>query len=70
MICDVAHAHDDMTQSTMVIIASNMMLYMTFMSKAKMPVAFSCTFQANVDTISAHGGCAGCHPKLLDEHIE
>eukprot|EP00957_Ditylum_brightwellii_P114190 8705812-Ditylum_brightwellii.AAC.1 len=34
-----------------------------------MPVAFSRTFQANVDTINAHGGCAGCHPKLQDEHI-
>eukprot|EP00957_Ditylum_brightwellii_P122003 9304779-Ditylum_brightwellii.AAC.1 len=54
----------------MAIVASNMTLYMTFMSKAKMLVAFSCTFQANMDTINAHGGCAGHHPKLLNEHIE
>eukprot|EP00957_Ditylum_brightwellii_P020839 1571596-Ditylum_brightwellii.AAC.1 len=26
--------------------------------------------QANVDTINAHDGCAGCHPKLLDEHVK
>eukprot|EP00957_Ditylum_brightwellii_P018281 1377367-Ditylum_brightwellii.AAC.1 len=70
MIRDVAHAHDDMTQGTMAIVASNIMLYTTFMSKAKMPVAFCCTFQANMNTINAHGGCAGRHPKLLDEHIE
>eukprot|EP00957_Ditylum_brightwellii_P002252 173246-Ditylum_brightwellii.AAC.1 len=47
-----------------------MTLYTTFMSKAEMPVAFSCTFQANMDTINARGGCAGHHPKLLDEHVE
>eukprot|EP00957_Ditylum_brightwellii_P165768 12620899-Ditylum_brightwellii.AAC.1 len=70
MICDVAHAHDDTTQGIMAIIASNITLYTTFMSKAETPVAFSCTFQVNVDTINAHGGCAGCHPKLLNEHIE
>eukprot|EP00957_Ditylum_brightwellii_P193925 14768608-Ditylum_brightwellii.AAC.1 len=40
------------------------------MSKAEMPVAFCHIFQANVDTISAHDGCAGCHPKLLDGHVE
>eukprot|EP00957_Ditylum_brightwellii_P205425 15343835-Ditylum_brightwellii.AAC.1 len=70
MICDVAHAHDDTTQGTMVIVASNMALYMTFMSKAETPVAFCRTFQANMDTNNAHGGCAGCHPKLLNNHVE
>eukprot|EP00957_Ditylum_brightwellii_P057019 4321032-Ditylum_brightwellii.AAC.1 len=68
MIRDVAPAHNDTTQGTMAIVASNMMLYTTFMSKAETPVAFSCTFQVNVNTINAHGGCAGCHPKLLNEH--
>eukprot|EP00957_Ditylum_brightwellii_P161881 12324903-Ditylum_brightwellii.AAC.1 len=70
MIRDVAHAHNDMTQGTMAIVASNMTLYTTFMSKAETPVAFCCIFQANVDMINTHGGCAGCHPKLLDEHVE
>eukprot|EP00957_Ditylum_brightwellii_P181138 13798231-Ditylum_brightwellii.AAC.1 len=70
MICGVAHAHNDMTQGTMAIVASNMTLYTTFMTKAETSVAFSCTFQANVDTINTHGGYAGCHPKLLDEHVE
>eukprot|EP00957_Ditylum_brightwellii_P092859 7069188-Ditylum_brightwellii.AAC.1 len=70
MICDVTHAHNDTTQGTMAIVASNMTLYTTFMSKAETLVAFSCTFQANVDMINAHGGCAGRHPKLLDEHVE
>eukprot|EP00957_Ditylum_brightwellii_P103629 7895045-Ditylum_brightwellii.AAC.1 len=23
-----------------------------------------------MDTINAHGGCAGCHPKLLNGHVE
>eukprot|EP00957_Ditylum_brightwellii_P164177 12500108-Ditylum_brightwellii.AAC.1 len=68
MIRDVTHAHDDKTQGTMAIVTSNMTLYMTFMSKAKMPVAFSGTFQVNMDTINAHGGCVGRHPKMLDEH--
>eukprot|EP00957_Ditylum_brightwellii_P007526 569135-Ditylum_brightwellii.AAC.1 len=38
------------------------------MSKAETPVAFCCTFQANMETINAHGGCAGHYPKLLNEH--
>eukprot|EP00957_Ditylum_brightwellii_P094291 7179328-Ditylum_brightwellii.AAC.1 len=69
-ICDVAHAHDNTAQGTMAIGASDMALYTTFMSKAETRVAFSCTFQASVDTIKAHDGCAGCHPKLQDEHVE
>jgi hypothetical protein len=44
MICDVAHAHDDTTQGTMAIVASDMTLYTTFMGKAETPVAFCCTF--------------------------
>ena len=39
------------------------------MIKAETPVAFCCTFQVNVDTINTHGGFAGRHPKLLDEHV-
>eukprot|EP00957_Ditylum_brightwellii_P048882 3709266-Ditylum_brightwellii.AAC.1 len=70
MICDVAHAHNDTIQGTMAIVASDMMLYTMFMSKGEMPVAFCCTFQANMDTINAHGGCASCHPKLLNEYVE
>eukprot|EP00957_Ditylum_brightwellii_P130382 9945946-Ditylum_brightwellii.AAC.1 len=66
----MAHAHYDTTQGTMAIIASDMMLYTTLMSKAKTPVAFSRIFQANMDTINAHGGFAGHHPKLFDEHVE
>eukprot|EP00957_Ditylum_brightwellii_P014878 1122319-Ditylum_brightwellii.AAC.1 len=42
MIHDVAHAHDDKTQGTMAIVASDMTLYTKFMSKAEMPVAFCC----------------------------
>eukprot|EP00957_Ditylum_brightwellii_P185543 14126094-Ditylum_brightwellii.AAC.1 len=34
---DVAHAHDDTTQGTMAIVASDMSLYTTFMSKAETP---------------------------------
>eukprot|EP00957_Ditylum_brightwellii_P188781 14369788-Ditylum_brightwellii.AAC.1 len=70
MICDVAHAHNDTTQGIMAIVASDMTLYTTFMSKAETPVAFCHTFQENVSTINAHGGCAGRHPKLLDEHVK
>eukprot|EP00957_Ditylum_brightwellii_P143809 10958224-Ditylum_brightwellii.AAC.1 len=69
MIRDVVHAHNDTTQGTMAIVASNMTLYTTFMSKAETTIAFCCTFQANVDTINAHGGCVDCHPKLFDEHV-
>ena len=68
MIRDVAHVHNDATQGTMAIVTSDITLNTTFMSKAETPVAFCCTFQANVDTINTHGGYAGRHPKLLDEH--
>ena len=69
MIRDVAHAHDDTTQGTMAIVASDMTLYTTYMSKSETPAAFCCTFQANVDTINTHGGSAGCHPKLFNDHV-
>ena len=69
MIHDVAHAHDDTTQGTMAIVASDMTLYTTYMSKSETPASFCCTFQANVDTINTHGGSAGRHPKLFDEHV-
>ena len=69
MIRDVAHVHNDTTQGTMTIVVSDMTLYTTFMSKAEMPVAFCRTFQANVDMINTHDGCAGRHSKLLDEHV-
>eukprot|EP00957_Ditylum_brightwellii_P001736 133904-Ditylum_brightwellii.AAC.1 len=70
MIRDAAHAYNVTTNGTMAIVASNMMLYTTFMSKAKMYVAFCGTFQVNMDTNNAHGGCADHHPKLLNEHVE
>ena len=69
MICDVADAHDDTTQGTMAIVASDMTLYTTYMSKDETPASFCCTFQANVDTINTHRGSAGRHPKLFDEHV-
>ena len=69
MIHDVLHAHNDTTQGTMAIVTSDMTLYTIFMSKAKTPVAFYCMFQANVDTINTHGGCASRHPQLFDVHV-
>ena len=69
MICDVAHAHNDTTQGTMAIVASDMTMYTTYMSKDETPASFCCTFQANVETINTHGGSAGCHLKLFDEHV-
>ena len=65
IIRDVAHVHNDTTQGTMVIVASGMNLYTTFMSKAETPVTFCCTFQVNMNTINTHKGCDGHHPKLL-----
>ena len=69
MIRDVAHAHDDTTQGTMAIVASDMTLYTSYMNKSETPASFCCTFQANVDTINTHGGSAGRHPKLFNEHV-
>ena len=69
MIRDVAHAHDDTTQGTLAIVASDMTLYTTYMSKSETPASFCCTFQANVDTINTHGGSAGCHPQLFNDNV-
>ena len=69
MICDVAHAHNDTTQGTMAILASDMTLYTTYMSKSETPASFCCTFQANVDTINTHGGSAGRHSQLFNDHV-
>ena len=70
MIRDLAHSHDDMTQGTMAIVASDIALYTTYMSKSETPVSFNHTFQANVDTINTHGGCTGRHPELVTQHQE
>ena len=69
MIRDMAHAHDDTTQGTMAIVASDMTLYTTYMSKSETPAAFCRTFQGNVATIDTHRGSAGCHLKLYNEYI-
>ena len=69
MMRDVAHAHNNMIQGTMTIVASDMTLYTTYMSNAEMPVAFYHTFQMSVYTVNTHGGFASCHPKLFDEYV-
>ena len=69
MIHDVAHVHDDTTQGIIAVVASNMTLYTTYMSKSETPAAFCRTFQANVATINTHGGSAGCHPQLFNDHV-
>ena len=68
MIRDASHAHDDTTQGTMAIVSSNVSMYITHMSKTEKPLDFCCTFQATVDTINNHGGCAGHHPHLVAEY--
>ena len=68
MIHHVAHAHDNTTQGTMAIVASDVSLYTTYMSKTVKPVGFCHTFQATVYTINTHGGCTGHHPQLLAEY--
>ena len=51
------------------IVASDMTLYTTYMSKSETPASFCRTFHANVDTINTHGGPAGRHPQLFDERV-
>ena len=58
IIRDVAHAHDDTTQGTMAIVASDVSLYTTYTSKTENPVGFCRTFQETADTINTYGGCA------------
>ena len=53
----------------MAIVASDMALYTKYMSKSETPVAISRTFQANMDTINTHGGCASRHPELVKEYV-
>ena len=52
VIRDIALAHDNTTQGTMAIVASDMAFYTTYMSKSETPVVFSRTFQANINTIN------------------
>ena len=68
MINDSAHSQDNTTQGTMAIVESNVYLHTAYMSKTEKPVDFFCTFQATVDTINTHGGCAGHHPQLVSEY--
>ena len=68
MIRDAAHAHDDTTQGTMAILASDVSLYTTYMRKTEKPVNFCRTFQETVDTINTYGGCAGHHLQLVADY--
>ena len=52
----------------MAIVASNESLYTAYMSKTEEPVNFCRMFQANVDTINTHGGCAVHHPQLVADY--
>ena len=52
----------------MAIVASDVSLYTTYMSKTENPVDFCRTFQATVDTINTHGGCARHHPQMVAEY--
>ena len=51
----------------MEIVASDLSLYTTYMSKTEKPVDFFRKFQATMDTISIHGGCAGHHTQMVAE---
>ena len=62
MICDVAHHHDDTTQGSMALVASDLALYTTFMTSADDTEDFYGMFNAMADTINFHGGIAGYHP--------
>ena len=68
IICDAAHARENKTQGTMAIVASNVGLYKTYMSKTEKPVNFGRMLQATKDTIKTHGGCDGHHPQLVVEY--
>ena len=69
MIHVMVHVHNDTTQGTMAIVASDMILYTTYMSKSETPASLCRKFQVNVDTINTHRGSAGRHRKLFDEHV-
>ena len=67
MICDSAHAHDNTTQGTMAIVASDVSLYTAYMRKTENPVDFCLAFQETLYTINTHGGCAGHLPQQVGD---
>ena len=53
----------------MAIVASDMTLYTTYMSKSETPAAFYCMLRVNMDTINTHGGSAARHQQLFNDHV-
>ena len=70
LIRDVTHKHDETKQGTMALVESDLLLYLSHMKTGDDPDDFMRLFKAQVDTINAHGGQAGLHPRLLNEHYD
>ena len=70
LIRDVTHKHDETQQGTMALVESDMRLYLTHMKPDEDPNDFMEIFKTMAETINVHGGQAGLHPRLLEEHKE
>ena len=68
LVRDITHKHDETRQGTMALVESDLLLYTTFM-KEEDPERFLELFKAQIDTINSHGGRAGYHPALHQQHF-
>jgi len=66
----VTHKHDETKQGTMALVESDLLLYLSHMKSGEDPDDFMQLFKAQVNTINAHGGQAGLHPRLVLEHYD
>ena len=67
MIRGIAHNHDEIKHGLMVIIESDMELYLGFQALNEACDNYMAIFKAIVDTINAHEGLDGKNPRHLNE---
>ena len=69
MICDIFHFCDETKQVTMVYVKLDIALYTIFCHPTKSPEDFLAMFEEQIETIKAHGGRSGYHPKFIQAHF-
>ena len=69
MIRDIFHLRDETKQVTMLYVKLDIALYTIFHNPTKSPADFLAMFEAQIETIKAHGGRSRYHPKFIQAHL-
>ena len=69
MIRDVSHKHDETKQGTMAHVEAFYNFATVFQKPGQSNDEYAKLFRAQVETVNAHGGAAGHHERVYDQHL-